>query len=324
MAKPSACTAAGCWSPHHDDTFAGRGGQIFGTLRDPLRIGGKRAVGESGHDRSQTSIPGHCGDLFSQRTEEGASLGGLDPQPVVGQTARRGIMRLRDVKPVHRLARLTDPAAGHEPAHLVEPAERGVEEIAVHREHFIRAAEVGYDTDLPPEASRRGRCGLARAERFVFGPEKIGKFFPQLPEQPVAGRRVDVLDEESETLPAMSRRRDFIQLGPQRGGIRLDPADLDSLRTVRIVKLKHRGLGKGVGRTIADRMQRIALQLGRTPIARRGNERHGTIAARHGRGVVKEFPGDGPLRPLREGHEIGFGAAATGQTDAGQRHRSPH
>ena len=309
---------------HHDDTFAGRGGQILGTLRDPLRIGGKRAVGKSSHDRSQTSIPGQCGDLFSQRTEESAGLGGLDPQSVVGQAARRGVMRLRDVKPVHRLARLADPAAGHEPAHLVEPAEGGVEEIAVHREHFVRAAEVGYDTEIAAEAGRRGRRGLACAERLVFGPKKIGEFFPQLPEQPVTGWRVNALDEESEAVPAMSRRRDFIQLGPQRGGIRLDPADLDRFRTVRIVKIKHRGLGKGVGRAIADRVQRIALQLGRTPVARRGDERHGAVAARHGRGVVKEFSRNGPFRPLREGHEIRFGAPATGQTDTGQRHRSAH
>jgi hypothetical protein len=46
------------------------------------------------------------------------------------------------------------------------------------------------------------------------------------------------------------------------------PLSLHGLRPVGIVELQHRRLHKGVGAAIADRMVRVALDLGRSPLVR--------------------------------------------------------
>ena len=245
---------------------------------------------------------------------------------MVGHAAGRRIMRLGDVKPVHRLTRLADAAARHEAAHLVEPAEGRIEKIAVDGENFVRAAEIGNYDSVCTEARGNGGIGFIRAERFVFGPEQVREFLTKLPEQTVPRGRGVAFGEEGQTGTPVGRGRggDFVEFGAKRGGIALCPGRLDRFRTVRIVEVEDRSLRKGVRAAIADRVQRVAFQFGRTPVTRRGDERHGAVAARHGRRVVEEFARDGPLGALREGHEIRLGAAATGQADAGQGHRAAH
>ena len=309
-----------------NDTLAARSGEILGAFRDPFRIGGERTLGESGHDRGQIRIAGQRGDLLSERAQERADLRGLEAHAVVGHASGRGVMCLGHIEAIHRLAWLADAAARHEAAHLVKSAEGRVEEIAVHREDFVRAAEIGcYDSVGAETRGDRGRC-FARAERFVFGPKEIRIFLAQLREQSVACGRGIAFDEESEALAAIGRGRsgDFVELRSQGGRVRFCPARLDRFGAVRIVEIEHRSLRKGVRAAIADRMQRVAFEFGRTPVARRGDERHGAVAAGHGRRVVEEFAGDGPLDAIGERNQVSLGTAATGQADAGQRHGAAH
>ena len=207
------------------DTFAGRCGEVLGAFGDPLGIGGKRTFRERGDHGRQIGIAGQRGDLLCESAEEGANLGRLHAHPMVGHAAGRRIMRLGDVKPVHRLTRLADAAARHEAAHLVEPAEGRIEKIAVDGENFVRAAEIGNYDSVCAEARSDGGIGFIRAERFVFGPEQVREFLTKLLEQTVPRGRGVAFGEEGQTGASVGRSRggDFVEFGAKRGGIALCP-----------------------------------------------------------------------------------------------------
>ena len=91
---------------------------------------------------------------------------------------------------------------------------------------------------------------------------------------------------------------------------------LDLLGAVRIVEIEDGCLGKRIGRAVAERVERVSLDLGRAAVRRGDDDGDGTRRGREGAGVVKELSGDGPLGALGEGNEMRLGAAASGQTDS--------
>ena len=99
---------------------------------------------------------------------------------------------------------------------------------------------------------------------------------------------------------------------------------LDLLGTVRVVEIEDGGLGKGIGRAVAERVEGIPLDLGGATIAGGDDERNGARRCRHGARVEEELPGNRPLGALGEGNEVRLGTAATGQPHAGQRGGGSH
>ena len=110
----------------------------------------------------------------------------------------------------------------------------------------------------------------------------------------------------------------------QCGSIRGLAVFRDLLRTVWIVEVENLSLREAVGATVAEGMQGIAFQLGRTAIGGRGDEWNRAIAGGHGGGVKEELAGNGVFHASGEWNEIGLWATATSQTHACQSDRGAH
>ena len=96
------------------------------------------------------------------------------------------------------------------------------------------------------------------------------------------------------------------------------------LRARRIIKIENGCLRESIGRPAAGGMQRIALELNRTSIDGRRDERNGARSTRHRSRIVEKFSGNRPLRAFRKRHEMRFRAAATIQAKTRQGHRCAH
>ena len=127
-------------------------------------------------------------------------------------------------------------------------------------------------------------------------------------------------DEDRESLAAVGSRRGA-DLGEQ--VVEIAAADLqgivrDLAGTLGIVEIEDRGLGKGVGRAVAERVEGIALDLGRATVGGGDDDRDGARGGRHRARVVEELAGDGPFGRLRKGNKMSLGAPASRESHAGQ------
>ena len=93
-----------------------------------------------------------------------------------------------------------------------------------------------------------------------------------------------------------------------------------TFRARRIVKIENRRLDERVRRAAARRMQRIAFELDRPAINRRGDERNRAVAPRHRGRVVEGFSGNRPLHVFRERNEMQLPG---GDNSLGQIRRAP-
>ena len=98
----------------------------------------------------------------------------------------------------------------------------------------------------------------------------------------------------------------------------------DLTGTLGIVEIEDGGLGKGVGGSVAERVERVALDLGGAAVGCRDDDRDGTHGGRHRACVVEELAGNGPFGGLRKGNEMRLGASASRKTHASQRGRCAH
>jgi hypothetical protein len=100
----------------------------------------------------------------------------------------------------------------------------------------------------------------------------------------------------------------------------------ETLRPIRVVEAENRRLGKKVCATVAVRMIRITLDLGRAPIVRLHQQRNRAAPRRHGRGVELGRAMDVIIRELGEGINslLRLAAAGTEQAHPRQSHRGGH
>ena len=300
-----------------------RGDEVIGHSLDPSRIKRSSADGIGVGKRLQIGVAGLRGNGLRHGHGEVPILGSTHPDAVVGHAAGERESVLRNIETVHRRLRITTLRKA---VRVAESILGGVQEIAADREDDIGLGEITRGARTRSEHGVEGRLGLARRDRLVLHPKHLGELGGERGAQALDGRGVLLADEDREAVAAVGSRggadlgEEVVEIAATYGqGI-----VLDLLGAVRIVEVEDGSLRKDIGRAVAERVERIPLDLGRAAIGGGDNDRHGTRRSRHGAGVVEELARDGPLGALGEGNEVRLGTAASGETHAGDRGGGPH
>ena len=173
--------------------------QIFRAFGNPLRIYAGRQGQRNFTPRRKNFRGQRGGDL-----SDGA---GRNPQPMIGVRPGQGQQRLDDVKPVHRILRLLNPAAPRKVADEPMRVFLGPDEIAVEREDDLRLVELEQWRDGPAEGQRRRRAMNVEIHRLVNEPARFGKPFRNQLLQPDTRRRTAAFQEEAKSFTAVGLRR---------------------------------------------------------------------------------------------------------------------
>ncbi len=318
----------------HHETLAVGGEQVVGGFGDPLRpdlAGGSRrpagyAVSRSLERRAIGTDA--SADLLRERRGHRADLAGLAAQAVVRLAAGDGVAVFHHVQPVHRVARLSDPAAVGEIAGGFDAALFQIEEIAVQREDHFRLVEARRQLQAVAE---RGAARLDLVEGRSGSYRHQSRFGNCLVNS--ARRRSRVGECVSSTRIAVPAPPVFEHLG---AGVTF----MNDLNLQIVDRLCPRAETRANGR---DRTIPAA-SIGRTGRSRRCSAgcrplpssligRPSTVEAISGmaprrrgmRGRVEHgLAGDDPLDRLGVRHQVRLGTAATAQTETRERHRRAH
>ncbi len=219
-----------------------------------------------------------------------------------------------------------DPAPLREPANVVVGLLLRAHEIAIERDNHPGGVELVARLNRLTQHLGSRQAMDVETDRFMLIPACLGHATAQHRLEALARRRIAPLEQKGQTLPLigqkpLARFRQKVQRGFRRD--RVAPAR-ETLRAIRIVKVKNGRLGKAVRPAVAVRMQRVALDLDRTPVVRLHHQRDGTTACRHGRCKILGFAVHISLRLLGEGFQLELRTTAAGQTQARQREGGGH
>src|SRR6185295_20053863 len=95
-------------------------------------------------------------------------------------------------------------------------------------------------------------------------------------------------------------------------------------QAIGVVKIEDRGLGMSVRRALADRMQRVAFDLGRAAVMRGRNDWRKTKTRGPRSGEEQRLTRNGPFHAARERHQMLLGTTAGTQTKTRQGRGRTH
>ena len=297
--------------------------QIFRGNLDPLGIELHRRSTKRRRRLHERSVLGGRRDFRRQGEREGPDLARRHAHPVVRDAARHCVAILGHVEPVHLRAWPRHfPPRGKLPdrVHVALDAE----EIAVQRHDDVRLVDHRHRRHAAAKRRRRRLVGEFGAERFIDGPRRLRKFLRDLAAQPLAGRRVVFLEQERQPRAIPRRADEPVERLLKRRRVGLFALFHKKARAIRVVEIKHGRLRVHVGRALAHRMLRIALDFRRATIMRHRHQRGIAPARRPRRGVKDRLARDRPLHAAREWHQMLLRPAAPRETQPRQRHRGTH
>src|ERR1043166_432952 len=188
-----------------------------------------------------------------------------------------------------------------------------MKKIAVQCKDHIGAIEFGNHARASAERGLRSRVCSLTHERLINAPAHAGEIFFQLSAQPVARGRVCFLYKKRHAVAVLGEKliAKFSDVSLELFALARFSIMNKPFRAGWIVQVQNRRLSESVCRAATGRVQRIAIQLNRSPVDRRGYEWNSSISPRHRRGVVEKFSGNRPLNVLCERNEMELGPATT-------------
>ena len=273
-------------------------------------------------DGGQVGVAAGFGEDQSELTGKFAHVGDLQTQAVVGHAAGDRVVVLDDIKAVHRSAFLVRVAASGKALRVTNAGFDRIQEIAIDRQNNIGAAEIRNEANVLAKRNLSGRFSGSCGEGIIFRPEEVWEFGLQIRAEAVASGRTNRFGQNGEAL-TIAGSHGFHE-GVKRVGARGLAFFSDFFGAVWIVEIQDFRLGEGIRSAIRERMERVALKLGRTSVAGRGDQWHGAVTGRHRGRVVEKLAGNRVFHAFGERNEERIGAAATGEAHAGERDRGAH
>ncbi len=167
---------------------------------------------------------------------------------------------------------------------------------------------------------------VAARNRLIFVELDRRESFLQLSQEPRPGRRIDLPHEQADAL-ALGGDHPGTQVVDER--IKLRRLDLlairpDSADPLGVVEIEDRRGGEGISTAIAQRVQRVALQVGGSSLVHGRHQRDTAVRSRHRRRVEKRLAGNDPLDVLAVRQDVFLRPAAPRQPQPGGRCAGTH
>ena len=201
-----------------------------------------------------------------------------------------------------------------------------IKEITVQRDNFLADTEMRHLHHASPKHLLGRYPRPVKIKRLI--PEDLS--FRELrrhpSQQPLACGRGHRIHQQGQSLTRTGRQFRLVRVQKRQKFItrRFLSTLLEITRPVRVIQIKHRSLGETVDRTIAFRMQAVALHMRRPAFKSRHHQRRTTARLWHHRGIIKRLSGNDPLDVLRIRKNARLGAAARSQTKPSHGGGRPH
>ena len=221
----------------HDEALAAVREQVLRKCIDPPWIDARHA----GRD---TASGGGQRQLCSERLEERSDLAAWETEPVIGHRTRQGEDALDGVQPIHGATGGTRAPASREAPRVTDHLRVGQQRIGVEGEDDRRLIEPEHEVDVAPRGGLQAREPVLVAHCLVGRPSHPGIRAAEVGGQACQGWRRERFGEDRKPRTVIRSMR----LGQRPPCLHEIAPGLprtlqrDRLRSVRIVKAKHRRL----------------------------------------------------------------------------------